>query len=1146
MPTDSTLLNNSVARYLNYAKDIKIQINGFPVNLDYSASTCNLIEHIFNNTLTNFYTLVEVLSKQFPKNKLNFYSLQNPYLNSKSSDVNKTPRKYWQEKTLEILFENGKGDKENGGLFFFLFDSCSGNNIKSSEAFFDNKNSTDEQFCHSLLLRDFVKVNKIGFEYDLSIDTKIENDDKTDVSYLEYKISRLDKNSKVFYNKVNSIIRGFNNYFSLKNSNRLKKDDYCEYITDFYAYNLNCKAFKYANVDDIIVDGIKLSEVDSGHDLYGSVLNEMKKEDKTVIKDIDKLSKWYIYVNILSSFTKTLIYYQPISENKPEILLIDDHPDKINKEIAIIEKWIGSGSIFNKKNKDLPFDKFDKLFDAIENRKLSSDSSVDRILKKIIDIENTDKQKTKKYDFILIDLDYDGELKGFEYLRKLRKAKTIYSKPYVIVFSRNEDPKSVQKALNMGALFVASKQNVANLILELYKVLPLVYKTEDKNKDYSLGHNWSLLYQLPLNKILSLKSESEKIKGESYQPYEQGKEDYGFDKKKLKTDKEYLWINKLPKAELHCHIGSVLGPDLIPQTSLLILAQKYKYRSNNIRHIIEFILPIVTDPFLFEELDDILEEKVEFFNDFLDYTNSEWYNLKNSIIIDTSNQFKHQSIFTIISDSLNLKAFKNKTPEEVLLSPEDETLEKQFIPFSRLKSSDYYKSKLKLRELGIKYDEVMLFFILILDLREKETEKENRKGFEKSLEDNIIEMAEVIDKSGNENFNFPSNEVESFKNTLTDEFKQLSDKLFIPFYKYKSKSSKESKSILEFLISAHSNRRCLDFHNRGLFYYLRGCEYGGTPHLQSRESVFLVAHHIIYNYAIPDNIRYLDLRCSIDGYNKFKLFKQSEDDTKDPVSKIIVDSLKESFTYWQRKAFSESKIKTHVNLIITAKRHKSIKEFEENVLITVENYKHPDDEEISNIKSFFETKTEVVSFDIAGLEKGNRVSRFKEKLEPLLEKCIPINMHAGEEDSHEAIWEAHYLAHAQRIGHALTLKDNEKLINSIREAFVNIELCPISNYLTNNNYSFNSSAIKNKYPLKDYLTKRISVSINTDNPYVSNSNLTKEFLFAAQISGGLTRWEILKIILYSFKSITIHKSLKTKLLKEINEEIYELLLNEGE
>jgi len=1154
-------LNKSVNLYLKYAKGIindKIKVSGFPVNSNTTENNFNVIDHIFNKTLPNFSNLVSVLSNQFNNSDLYFYSLQNPYLDSHSSEEDRTPRKFWKEKTLEVLFENGKEEKVISGLFVFLFDSLCKDNVELSEEYFDHNNSIDEQFCHSLFLRDFVDVNKIGFDFDLSIKTKTETQDFSEISYLDYKISQLlyNKDQVFFYNKVNSIIAGFNNYFSLNKKNKLKKDIYCKYITDFYAYNLNCKAFKDAKSDDIIVEEIKLSEVDSGHDLYGSVVNEMKKDDKTAKKDIAKLSKWFIYVNMLSSFTKTLIYYRSISK-KLEILLIDDHPDKISKEINVIEKWIGSGAICNKENEELSVNKINQLFDAIEYGRLTNDESVDKILKKIIDIKHNGKS-VEKYDFIIIDLDYNGELKGFEYLRKLRKAKTIYSKPYVIVFTRNEDPKSVQKALNMGALFVASKQNVAHLILEIYKVLPLVCKTQSENPDYSLGHNWSLLYQLPLSRILDLKTS--KICGTVYKPFEEHQENYGFIEKEIAKDKEYLWIKKLPKAELHCHIGSVLGPELIPQTALLVLAKYYSKinegtaKLNRLKLIIDFLLPIADDPFL-NECDD---EKQ--YGKFIvkgrknkRYGTQNWYKLKETFVTDVQNQFYNQSIFTIVSDSLNLKAHK-KTPEEVLLSPEDDVCERYFKPFSRLKKSKYFDKKLKLREKNISYDEVILFFILLLNIRDRISQSIN-VSLEKVVESIINKITKAFDlddkileknKLNKADFKFPKSELDVFKNDFINVLKEYKNVLKINFGKNKTSPI----NILEFLISAHSKQRCLTFDNRGLFNYLRGCEYGGAPHLQCKESIFLVAHHIIFNYAIPDNIRYLDLRCAIDGYNKFKLF----DDTKEAIEisgernalDKIVDDLNDSFSYWQQDAYQNKKKKVHINLIVTAKRHKSLKEFEKNVELTVKNFTLHNSKEFESNRSFFDiATTEIVSFDLAGLEKNNRISKFKDQIVPLLEKCVPITMHAGEEDSHEAIWEAFYLGHAQRIGHALSLEDSDELKNLIRESFVNIELCPISNYLTNNKYVFDKGTIK-KYPLKKYLEDRLSISINTDNPFVSNSTLTKEFIFASKMYGGLTKWQILKLILYSFKSVTIHKNLKSILLKEINEEIYELILNEGE
>ncbi|PIW69696.1 MAG: hypothetical protein COW08_05790 [Ignavibacteriales bacterium CG12_big_fil_rev_8_21_14_0_65_30_8] len=1121
MSTSIDYLSKSVGRYLQYVKGFdkdQFEINGFPVNLNSFVKNSDL-----NLQLNNLAELIKSVSSD---KKISIYSLQNNF------DA-KYARKYWRVKTF-CFFKN----KDFKKTFVILFNS--GKDVfEDSNKFFNENNAKNAEYCHSMLFRDFVKKHKIGFEIDLSLSIKKDGNEDSDFrSHLTLKNSTLELNNSISFkeNLISDIIKNFNDYFPKAS---LKRNIYEKYLTDFYAYNINCKAFKAIDNSVKIVDDIILSDVDTGHELYGSAENEMKKEPNEQKKDISMLSKWLIYVNVLSDFTRLIVHYKKI-EKPLKILLIDDHPEKLEKEFKIIENWLTNCTINNKDNKLISKDSIEKYFGEIEN----GDSS---LLK--IGLNNCE----SNYDLMLIDLDYEGELRGFDYLRILRKVKSVYEPPFIVVFSRNEDAASVQKALNMGALFFASKQNFAHLLLQFYKVLPHIKQLEiiagRKDKNYTLGNNWSLLYKLSLPKILELRGKE--ILGDGYFVgcKETGETKFdddkivGFDKNKIEKNPEYLWIKKLPKAELHIHIGSVLGPELIPKTALLVLAQKYakdkKY--GNIETIIKFLLPVASDPFLFEKIDKITEvptavEKINIF---------ECNELKLSLIYDLESQYIYQSIFTIVTDSLNLKEFK-KTPEEVLLSPEDRTLEQIFHPLSKIKDTEYFKAKLKLRELCVSYDEVMLFFILLLYCRWELVTNPQKDTNSISLLTNYIKK--VFDKEKDPIFKYPEDDIDSFiKNLLLILAKNNAIKVeFFPPVKG------DSENILHFLMSAHSPRRCLPFEGRGLFNYLRGCEYGGAPHLQCKESIFLIAHHIVKNYAIPENIRYLDLRCAVDGYTKFKLIKNTSK---------AVEILENAFSFWQNYALKYYHKKVHVNLIVTAKRHKPIKEFEENVKLTVDGWINNDskamgkepknkDELDSTNKNFFseQNPTKIVSFDIAGLEKNNRVSKFKNELKPLLDRCIPITMHAGEDDTHEAIWEAVYLAHAQRLGHALTLEDNKSLLDLVRETYVNVELCPISNFLTNNKFSFDKELIKQdirkEYPLKKYLRERISVSINTDNPYVSDSDLSKEFLFAAKISNGLTKWEILKLILYSFKAITLDKRQKSELLKEINEEIFELMLNE--
>lgn len=1153
MLTDFTHLNNSVSRYLKYAKDIdieKIKINGFPINFNRNYSDTNIIDNIFNKILPNLARLISLLPEPIKENKLIFYSLQNSFLNSQISEVEGTPRGYWNNVTkTEFSIKESLEDNEvtiKDKIYFFLYYSNESDE-KSCDEFYKNQNSTDEQFCHSMLLRDFLRHHKLGTEIDLS--NKLfekDSEDKDEISeYLGEKFSFLtdeekdcegkkeDKNK--FKVPISSIIESFNTYFKLDNCKKLKSDVYLKYITDFYAFNQNINAFK--DVSDLILNDVQLSNIKSGHDIYSSLL-EGVKDNSVKLADI---SKWLVYINFLSDLTKLLVYFETPTNEKPiKILLLDDNLDdtfgkiqKIESEIDFINYWLGNEAV-NIDGELKRIKKINEFFRVFDENKI---------------------KKIKEYDFILMDLDFGGELKGFDYLKKLRENTELFEKPFVIVFSRNEDPESIQKALNMGALIYATKQNVAKLVLEISKVIPLVNKIndinnkikEEKEEKISLGDNWNLLYQLPLTKILDLKTS--KICGGKYHHYSnedeeagKGVDNYGFDNKELKYDKEYLWIKKLPKAELHNHIGSVLGPELIPKTALVVLSKWYnKTKEENkdtdkvIKLIINFLEPIVTDPYLW----DTKNACHSFSEYFLSKEDIEWFRLKQLFATDEASQFYDQSIFTIISDSLNLKGLI-KSPEEVLLSPQDETIEKHFKPFSRIQSSKYFRQKIELRQNDINYEVIILFFILLLII--KQNSKQKYSEFLNRIKEQILD---VLDKAKEQDKSLVFNEnnnKEKFLNGINNFINKLSEEIDNQKIIFDSKES--DKYLLKKLISAHSIERCLKYENRGLFNYLRGCEYGGSPHLQCEESINLVAHHIIHNYAIPDNIRYLDLRCQVDGYNKLKLFDKTDDDAYPK----IVKSLKSAFTYFQQEA-NKNGNKVHINLIVTAKRHKTLKEFENNVKITLDDLsnekKNKNIKEENNSKSFFESnETKIVSFDIAGLEKGFRLNSFKDQIKPLLDKCVPITMHAGEEDSHEAIWEAVYLGHAQRLGHALTLKDNENLLKFVRESFVNIELCPISNYLTNNKFQFNKEGVIENYPLKRYLKERLSVSINTDNPYVSNTTLSKEFLFASKICGGLTKWQLLKIILYSFKSITIDKHMKTKLMKEIDEEIFKILLNE--
>ena len=188
--------------------------------------------------------------------------------------------------------------------------------------------------------------------------------------------------------------------------------------------------------------------------------------------------------------------------------------------------------------------------------------------------------------------------------------------------------------------------------------------------------------------------------------------------------------------------------------------------------------------------------------------------------------------------------------------------------------------------------------------------------------------------------------------------------------------------------------------------------------------------------------------------------------------------------------------------------------------------------------------TTMGGFDLAGDEKVCTAAEMHNYFLPLMKECMHFTIHAGEDNPVESIWEAVYMLNAQRIGHGLTLPDNPALMKKIFDSNIAIEMCPSSNFQIagfRDNY-FDSTGNQKIYPLKQYLEKGLCVTVNTDNPGISDTNFTKELHKACRLTpGGLSLWEILSIIRNGFKASFAQRSIKYELLKKAENKIVQLL-----
>ena len=101
---------------------------------------------------------------------------------------------------------------------------------------------------------------------------------------------------------------------------------------------------------------------------------------------------------------------------------------------------------------------------------------------------------------------------------------------------------------------------------------------------------------------------------------------------------------------------------------------------------------------------------------------------------------------------------------------------------------------------------------------------------------------------------------------------------------------------------------------------------------------------------------------------------------------------------------------------------------------------------------------------------------------------LKVTVHAGETGRIENIISAVNEFGADRIGHGTAASKSVEVMNFLRDRDICIEVCPVSNRLTN---AVNKDE---SHPVIDFIHHKVPFVICSDNPSIHSSNLTEDYL----------------------------------------------------
>jgi len=172
----------------------------------------------------------------------------------------------------------------------------------------------------------------------------------------------------------------------------------------------------------------------------------------------------------------------------------------------------------------------------------------------------------------------------------------------------------------------------------------------------------------------------------------------------------------------------------------------------------------------------------------------------------------------------------------------------------------------------------------------------------------------------------------------------------------------------------------------------------------------------------------------------------------------------------------------------------------------------------------------IVGLDLSGDEVNFPLAPFILLFRRAREAGLGLVVHAGEAGGAENVREAIELIGPPRIGHGVRCIENSDVVRLVRDRGVTLEICPTSNFQTG------VMRTMGHHPLPDLYRLGIKVTINTDDPSVSDTTLADEY-FLAVSAMGVQMSELKTMVIMAAEAVFLPADEKIALVERLRREL---------